>query len=288
MSILVTGGTGYIGRHLMPKLDNVYTFTRGVIDLADKSAVGRLCDRYSNVDLVVHLAGNKDIKLQAGWLGPIPGDEDIYSLYRDNVLATANVVAFCFEVGAKLIFASSHTVDHGLEFYAKSKGAAEQIIFSAIRQGLLAVVLKLPGVYGGDRGDGVLYQMCKDALTQRKITIELPYSLPYDAMHIDDVVASIMAVIKNSHWFFPPSAYKVSTGEPCSLEILAKSISELVGGCEIVVNYPQEIVKRDIFSMGMLFRWRPRPQIEGLRMLLEQVRQDLGLKTHEDIAGVEV
>jgi UDP-glucose 4-epimerase len=240
--VLVTGAGGYIGRHLIPKLKaeghEVIQVLRIPLDSLDPSDPylawhsSECCEanlatvdvdsmlsveRMQNIDTVIHLAGRVEINLlpnpKGADLPPIPGPCDIGALYRDNVLATANVLDYCLKAGVKhLIFASTQAVygmgsddiNDGfkawaefdpLDHYATSKLCSEELLKIGRTQGLSVSILRLPGVFGGDRKTGAVYNMCRDALQNGEIHVNYSYPLPMNVMHIDDVVGAIAAVV---------------------------------------------------------------------------------------------
>ena len=116
MKALVTGGGGFLGRHVVEALlargDEVTAFARGDYpelveegaslvrgDLEDAAAVRAAC---AGRDVVYHVAA------KTGHWGPY---EDYY---RANVVGTQNVIAACQATGVpRLVFTSSPSVVFG-------------------------------------------------------------------------------------------------------------------------------------------------------------------------------
>ena len=128
MSILITGGAGYIGSHAAveflnagydvviadnfcnssPKvLDRIRTITgrdfRAYrVDLCEKEALRRVFEENPELDSAIHFAGLKAV-------GESVAQPERY--YRNNLLSTLNLVALMSEYGVKrIVFSSSATV----------------------------------------------------------------------------------------------------------------------------------------------------------------------------------
>lgn len=155
--ILVTGGAGFIGSHVVDRLlqhnnvtvfDNLssgmmaylkhhtdkpyFTFIEG--DLMEQDAISRALD---GIDMVFHLAANPDVRL---------GAEDTKVHLEQNVLATYNLVeAMRTASASEIVFTSTSTVygmasvlptaeDYGplvpISLYGASKLACEALISS--------------------------------------------------------------------------------------------------------------------------------------------------------------
>lgn len=274
MTVLMTGASGYIGRHLNKKIDCI-PVTRQTCDLADSNCIRALP---KGVDTVVHLAGYVNIAFDCSGIEPVPSkEEDIYKLYRDNVLSTANVVTYCLENNVNhLVYASTLAVygfGHSsypapLEYYAASKLAAEQLLSIATKQGIRVCVLRLPGVYGGDRKSGIVYNMAQEAITKHEINVSIPYRLPMDIMHIEDVTQAIKSAVTKR----PMGTIKVTTGEPCSPRIIAEKIAHIVGDCKVHVAVQHPIMQFDPVLMQVQLGLRPLSHERRLTEMVQGLR----------------
>lgn len=169
MKALVTGGGGFLGRHIATKLlargDQVRVLGRRQYpdlekmgaetvraDLQDAAAVGRAC---AGMDAVFHVAA------RAGYWGSWA------SYYGPNVVGTQNVLTGCLKAGArKLIYTSTPSVvsapgnlEHADERapyparyecpYPATKAQAERLILEANgTDGLLTISLRPHLIYG--------------------------------------------------------------------------------------------------------------------------------------------
>ncbi len=302
--ILVTGAGGFLGRHLVDRLLSegievvpLYRSSELKIkkhkweaDLIKPEHMLQLKKHVQVPQTLVHLAGRIEISLVANsesiHLPPVPGREDVSSIYLANVISTANILDYCLQKGVKhLVFASSQAV-YGmpardilteeslcdpLEHYAASKLCAEQLLQIGVRQGIAVTVLRFPGLYGENRTEGVVYGFCKSALQKGKIDVQADLPLPLDVIHIDDVVSAIEKTIYfgGLQW----NCLNISTGEACNLNILADSIAELVPGCKVHFSgVPQPTVCMDSSKANSVLGWRAVSRRERLSTMISNLQ----------------
>lgn len=168
MKALVTGGGGFLGRHIVEQLlnrgDEVTVFARGAYpaleqiganlirgDLQDAGAVRGAC---TGMDAVFHVAA------KAGYWGAWN------SFYGPNVIGTQNIIAACRKQNVpKLIYTSSPSVvfngrphlgaDESLpypeqyeNYYSHTKALGEQLVTQANGADLLTVSLRPHIIWG--------------------------------------------------------------------------------------------------------------------------------------------
>ncbi|MBI4117376.1 MAG: sugar nucleotide-binding protein [Parcubacteria group bacterium] len=103
MKILMTGGSGLLGREIL-KLDSVIIApTHGEMDIKDFDSIVAILKKY-NPEVVLHLAAyNKPPEHEKN---PEPG-------IKVNIIGAANLALACFKAGIKLIHASTDFVYGG-------------------------------------------------------------------------------------------------------------------------------------------------------------------------------
>ncbi|MRG91858.1 AMP-binding protein [Polyangium spumosum] len=221
-AILVTGGTGFVGRAVVDELarrnKRVLVLARGA---AGPSALagdvslphcGLAEDQYHalvrELDVVVHVAGAVNWVLPHGSLAPT------------NVGGTAEVIALCAAAGARLVHVSSQIVCHdGAALpgavlgddeppsalharlprlplgYASSKAAAELLVTRAREDGLSATIVRPSLVLAGKDGEAsvddvvaILLRACVEAAAAPDL--DIPFSVcPRD--HLARVLADL-------------------------------------------------------------------------------------------------
>ena len=263
MKILVTGGAGFIGSHLMRKLqnvgyeavalDNLSTGLREnllpdmklvVMDTHDK-AVEDLFQK-EHFDAVVHLAAQTLVSDSM-----IDPENDMYQ----NVAGTVRILECCRKYGVKRVIFSSSAAIYGdvdekalpisetlpqtpLSFYGLTKKTAEKYLeLYHLAYGLDYVVLRFANVYGerqGDGGEGGVISIFTKRLAQGKgITIFGDGKQTRDFVYAGDIADGIITALTTDA---KNTAYNLSTTEETSLNELVQILSR-IGGKEITPTY---------------------------------------------------
>jgi nucleoside-diphosphate-sugar epimerase len=270
--VLLTGGTGFVGKAVGPLLDRhgCQVWAPGRSDLS--APVQDVVDRIQEFgpSVVVHLA--------ARFLAT-HRPADIPDLVRSNIelgTAMAEAASAC---GARLVWTSTawqHVDGHEYEpvsLYAATKQAFADIVrFYESDRGLEAVDLTLFDTYGplDPRGKVVAYLLAAAARGD-----SLPMSSGHqliDLTYIDDVAAGIVQAALTSS---PPRSAVLRSGDPISVRSLVSLVSE-VTGVTLPVQWgarpdrPREMTT-DWEVGDPLPGWVPGVSLpDGLRMCWEQ------------------
>ncbi|RLF10811.1 MAG: epimerase [Thermoprotei archaeon] len=284
MSVLVTGGAGYIGSALVSELlDNGYEvisiddLSRGdyrhLEDRANdsrlKPIVGDICDivklekivkEAKHVDAIFHLAAVPGLKLcQANPLKAI----------MTNICGTYNVleVAKKFKID-KVIFTSSAAVygdplkvpleethpKRPKNLYGITKLAAELLLINYYQEhNLPIVILRLGNVYGlglFTYWESVIPKFVRQALSGEALTIFGTGEQTRDFIHVQDVVKALKLALDAED--VAGEIFNVGTGEPVSVNTVAEMVSKIA---EEELNIRPEITylkprKGDILTPG--------------------------------------
>ena len=252
LKVLVTGGAGFIGSHLVKALvkaghqvrvlDNL--FTGSVENLADVlNAIefvrgdvrdyGVIESAVRGVDAVVHLAALIDVAESVE-------KPDLY--FDVNVRGTYNVVKASKNVGT-FVFASSSAVygepikvpipeDHPLmpkSPYAASKISGEALVQAFANQyGFRPVILRLFNVYGPKQSRayaGVIIEFIRRVSRGEQPIIFGDGEQTRDFVHVSDVVEAIMLSLRNEG---ARGVFNIGSGECVTINRLAHLILELM------------------------------------------------------------
>ena len=257
--VLVTGGAGFIGSHVVDRLvnegyevrvlDNLSTgkldniqghlssgkveFVKG--DIRDASLVKKSLE---DVNVVIHLAALVSVPLSI---------ENPNLTFDINLLGTLNLLRSSIEKHIdKFVFISScavcgdpeslpvteQTRTNPISPYAESKLIGERYCLGfSERQLLHSVVLRFFNVYGPRQGmndySGVITRFIDRCKQKLPLTIYGDGSQTRDFVNVKDVAEAVLASTKSSK--AEGEVFNIGSGKPTSINELAKTIIELTG-----------------------------------------------------------
>jgi len=300
LRVLITGGAGFIGSHLVRALvragygvrvfDNLSTgsldnigdlldaieFVRG--DVRDYGVVE---SAVRDVDAVVHLAALIDVAESVE-------KPDLY--FDVNVRGTYNVVKASKNVST-FVFASSSAVygdpirvpipeDHPLmpkSPYAASKISGEAFVQAFANQyGFRPVILRLFNVYGPKQSRayaGVIIEFIRRVSRGEPPVIFGDGEQTRDFVHVSDVVEAIMLSLRNEE---ARGVFNIGSGEGVTINHLARLILKLMGREDLKPIYapprPGDIRHSiaDITRAQRELRFKPKVKLEvGIKELIK-------------------
>jgi nucleoside-diphosphate-sugar epimerase len=245
MDILITGGNGLLGRHLVHTLRDRGESLR-VLVLPDEEATWleqhgvevhrgdirrpeTLTEPMSGVDAVMHLAG------MMGVWRPI---DDYHAV---NVTGTENICRAALAEGARVVHVSSWTV-YGMalgepahegfpltpfrEPYAITKAAGDQAVQRMMAEDGLPAVIIRPGTFFGP-GDRLHFRRMADRLRAGKGVIvgSGDNALPF--VYVTDVVRGLLLALDRERAL--GQAYNITSDRPLTQQQLLHAIANEIG-----------------------------------------------------------
>lgn len=311
-SILVTGGAGFIGSHVVEALvareqrvvclDNFDSFYDPHIkranlaavssrpnlhliegDIRDRSVVEGLCDRYA-VDRIFHAAARAGVR---------PSVQDPL-LYEDvNVRGTLSMLEVARSRSIKtFVFASSSSVYGGLETvpfteaaplsrpispYAATKLAGELLCYTYHHlYGLPVTCLRFFTVYGPrQRPEMAIHQFVRLIQEGKPLPVFGDGSARRDFTYIDDVVQGVLASLETPFAF---EIFNLGESETIALMDLIQLIEETVGKKAELQTLPAQqgdmlVTYADITKARHMLKYRPTTPVKaGLKKFVEWFR----------------
>lgn len=261
MKLLVTGGAGFIGSHLLHLLvqdadietvvlDNLssgsYSHVPGSIRLVE----GDICDKNidelfaaEHFDAVIHLAAQTMVPYSLEH-----PDEDC----NTNLMGIINILECCRKHGVKSVVFSSSAAIYGdnlnvplkeserplpTSFYGLTKMASEHYLrLYHDLYGINTTVLRFANVYGERQGDGgeggVISIFCKLLAAGKPVTVFGNGEQTRDFVYAGDIAKALLkAVSLEGH-----HTINISTQEETSLNQLLEAFRKAVGH-QFTINY---------------------------------------------------
>lgn len=294
--ILITGGAGFIGSHIIEVLkkedcditvlDNLHTGLRANVpenvrliemDIRDKCVID-IFERYQ-FDVVLHLAGQTMVNVSV--------DDPFYDA-DVNIMGTVNILESCRKTGVKRIVFSSTAATYGdieevpireefsvnpLSFYGLSKLTVEKYLkLYHDLYGLEYVILRYANVYGERQGDGGEGGVI--SIFTKKIAKDESFVIHGDGKQTRDFVYA--GDVARANWYaanteYCNTIYNVSTNSETSIRELV-DLLESASGKTIDRQYGERRegdIYRSVLDNSKIvtnLNWRPMINLqEGLK-----------------------
>lgn len=241
MRILLTGGTGFIGRVVARSLSEgghrLFCTIRpgrdapeGSVPVLADLGTGTIEDFAEPVDAIVHMAQSsryRDFPAQAS---------DIFNV---NVAATASLLCMARKLGARcFVLASTGSVYSGgagrmtedapvrpHDYYAATKVAAEAML-PPYRPYFRTCALRLFAPYGPGQRGRLIPTLIERVRSGTPISLDGPDGLRLATTYVDDVAATFVAAVENADWV---GIYNVASPLPTSIREIGQVLGGLLG-----------------------------------------------------------
>ena len=307
--ILVTGGAGFIGSHVVDRLVNegndvivVDNLSSGNPSYVNENAIFYKIDLASDVaelneifkrhkiEEVWHIAANPDVRV---------GSENPDEIYRNNVLATYNLLEVMRKHGVKrLIFTSTSTVygeakviptpeDYPtipISIYGASKVACEAMITSYCHTfDMQAWIYRFANVIGKRSNHGVIYDfIMKLKKNPNELLILGNGEQNKSYIYISDCVDAMFFGLKADDWV---NIFNIGSEDQIKVKRIAEIVSEEMGlNPEFKFTGGDRGWKGDVPVMLLSIEklksmgWRPKYNSEqAVRKAVKDLLEDLNI-----------
>lgn len=254
-TILVIGGAGVVGRHLVSTLNTINEYDVHVFDRIRKTQEnyirGDIADHNSISQAFEHVQPNIVVHL-AGMVSRWECEETPQLAIQTNISGMYNVCSLSLEHNARLLY-SGTSEEYGSEFengnivteetslgaatnmYCLTKRSADEIVhYFAHAKGLTATTMRFFMFYGTD--DELTDYRCAitrfihDALLNK--TLQVHYNTERSWCYMDDTIDAIIKIMQRKQ-DKQYEIFNIGKDEPISTEELAEKIIDLVGSGSI-------------------------------------------------------
>ncbi len=256
MRAFVTGGTGFIGSHLVDRLlqdaESVTCLVRNQEKwLADKP-VNKVTGDLHNIEALKKGMENCDIVFHLAARVSAP-DRDAF--HAANVDATENIIRTARKTGVKKIIILSSLASTGPSFgrpvteedplmpismYGESKKKMEEMVHRISDPSMEITILKPPAVYGPREEQ--IYQIFKSAQKGFFPIIGDGKSVRLSLIHVRDVINGIMLATR--HFKKGVDTYFISSEELYTWDHIKSVITKQLGRKSFSLKIPPKLVKR--------------------------------------------
>lgn len=252
-TVCLLGGTGFVGRHLIPRLANngwrVVLLTRNAARHRELKVLPALRivqgDVYNPKFLRQHIAGCAAVINLVGILNERGRDGSGFE--RAHVEMTGKAIAACQETGVRrLLQMSALKAGDGPSHYLRTKGEAESIVRRA--QDIDATILQPSVIFGAD--DSFVNRFAA-LLRVPSYLFLLPHATArMQPVYIKDVVAAFARSIDNPGTY--GKTFELGGQEVYSLRELIELIAKSLGLRRKVVGVPDGLARILAFVMDFV------------------------------------
>lgn len=261
MIVFLTGGSGFVGRHLIRRLTSdghqVRALARSQTAAAAVSSVGAepILGSLNDVSLMSAAMNGAALVVHAAAM-LTAGQREQQQMYQVNVVGTKNVVSAAQSAGVptlvyvsteQVLFGGSPLINaderwpypiHPLGAYGATKGKAEHIVLGAATTDLRTVSVRPRFVWGP--GDNTVLPALADAARNGMLRWINGGGYLTSTCHVENLVEGIVAAFDNGR---SGQAYFLTDGEPQLVRTFISALLETQGVTPPNGNIPAAVAK---------------------------------------------
>lgn len=288
-TILITGGTGYIGSLLVESFNSIdCTVIVSTDDVSSKSTWEDVIN--PNIDFVFHLAA-----VEVGY-------ETVERDLNVNTVSVLHMLQTCVEkkCNPKIIFSSStnifgmvdeNIVNENTQSNPPAEWAAHKLlaenylrIYSS-RYGLKTTILRLPNVYGPvpkreTINRMVINKVIRYGIENKQLKLYGNKECYRDFLFVEDVVGAFMKIGLADDKIFDGSFFVVGSSELVTISDVWNVIADKIGEVSVLVDNDVELnpiemrsFVGDYTKLSKVVSWKPEVNLEtGIERTVKDLR----------------
>lgn len=288
--ILVTGGTGFIGSHLVERLlnenHNVILLKRS---FSNTWRIKNLFEKFSNqlVLVDVDLINLEDIFLKysiegifhlATYYNKNPTFEEIHPMAESNIMFPIDILNLAVKYNVKYFINTGTFMEYTLNevqlvssynldpktFYAATKISFEEILkFFTTNYNIKASTLKIYSPYGDkDDVNKIIPYIINNILDGEDISINNPFNR-MNVVHVDDIVSAFINVKEHILNFEKYESFDVANNVSYSISDICKFIENYIKNDNIIDIVGFEVDNIPNIEYNNKISWYPKINIES-------------------------
>jgi len=270
--VIITGSEGFIGKHIVTKLESSEDFEVIKISRVNGSISEKnFWHLLPKAEILIHLAGFSSVP--KSW-------ENINQVIEINTLSTVNALDYCLRNKARMIFPSTFLYDNLQRMpvneleepnpqnpYALSKFFSEKLCtFYQTTYGVKTTVLRLFNVYGPGQANSFLIPSIINQL-KRSNTVRVNDLKPKrDYIYIEDVVDAFVSLLNQESI---SGIYNIGSGVSHSVKDIISIISSVMNKKPLVTqdgSSRKSEIKDVIANISMareVLSWEPKVSLKN-------------------------
>ena len=304
MNILVTGGSGFIGRNIVKILKEEGN-TVGTYDIRDKNSVSdyHIMSDVRNLKMLEKACSGIDYVFHLAAVTSPPEFENLTGEgYEVNVIGTYNVLAASAKNNVKrVILASSSSIYGDMKqaavetqlpktysnFYPMTKLINEMTAGLISKGGLETISLRYFNTYGvgeNSKGDysSVIWKFIDAIRNNKRPIIFGDGTQSRDFIYVEDTARASVLAMKNGS---PGEAYNIGTGRTTDFNTIFQIVKEEMGYQDAAEYTPNPLKSYQMFTLADITKAKEELKFEpkyGIRDGVREMIKDISGLTKKD------